>query len=137
MPYIQPQKNNQSGLSLIEIMIVIGIMGILISSTIPSFKKYITKAKFLEISRSVEPLKSQVSECLQIYGKNYDCSQNVTNYNKRIISKITVNKDGVINLSPENNGNIKRTDTYILKPELTPHGVIWHKSGTSTEKGYA
>ena len=137
MPCIQLRKNNQSGLSLIEIMIVIGIMGILISSTIPSFKKYITKAKFLEISRSVEPLKSQVSECLQINGKNHDCSLNVTNYNKKIISKITVSKDGVINLSPENNGNIKRTDNYILKPELTPHGVIWHKSGTSIEKGYA
>ena len=62
---------NQSGFTLIELMIVIAIIGILASVALPAYQTYTKKAKFSEVVLAGSNMKSSVDVCYQTRG-NYD-----------------------------------------------------------------
>jgi len=64
---------NQSGFTLIELMIVIAIIGILASVALPAYQTYTKKAKFSEVVLAGSNVKSSVDVCFQTRG-NYDLS---------------------------------------------------------------
>jgi type IV pilus assembly protein PilA len=53
-------KKVQQGFTLIELMIVVAIIGILASVAVPSYNRYIMKAKFTEVIMSTTPYKRAV-----------------------------------------------------------------------------
>lgn len=58
-------KKQQQGFTLIELMIVVAIVAILAGVGIPSYQKYMTKAKFVEVVNTTGLPKDQVVECFQ------------------------------------------------------------------------
>ena len=54
--------NQQSGFTLIELMIVVAIIGILAAIAIPSYMDYTKRAKVSELILATAPLKSAISE---------------------------------------------------------------------------
>ena len=59
---------NQSGFTLIELMIVIAIIGILASVALPAYQTYTKKAKFSEVVLAGSNIKSSVDVCYQTRG---------------------------------------------------------------------
>ena len=59
-------KKNQSGFTLIELMIVVAIIGILAAIAIPSYMDYQKKAKASELLVALSPAKAAVSEFIVI-----------------------------------------------------------------------
>lgn len=62
----------QSGLTLIELMIVVAIIGILAAIALPAYKSYSAKSKFSEVVQATAPIKTALWVC----AVNGECARN-------------------------------------------------------------
>jgi type IV pilus assembly protein PilA len=66
MKNIQKMKNNApKGITLIDLMIVVAIIGILAAVALPAYKTYTDRAKLSEVVLAATPAKTAVVLCIQ------------------------------------------------------------------------
>lgn len=138
-------RKKQLAFSLLELMIVIAIIGILVTVSIPSYKNYTRRAHYTEIIQAIAPYKIGVEECFQTTGSLDQCSAGQYGIppsipegkSASLVDTLTVDKDGIIIAIPKSKFGINPEDDYILKPDIQYDQLIWQAEGGAISAGYA
>ncbi|WP_044182273.1 prepilin peptidase-dependent pilin [Phytobacter massiliensis] len=94
--------NRQQGFTLIELMVVIGIIAILSAIGIPAYQNYLRKAALTDMLQTFVPFRTAVELCALDHGGLNDCdggSNGIpTPATTRYVSAMTI-MDGVVTLT--------------------------------------
>jgi type IV pilus assembly protein PilA len=140
-------EKKQRGLTLLELMIVIAIIGILAAIAIPSYQNYSNRAKFSEVIQSTAPFKLAVTTCFHEHDSLDACGEagqnglpnnfKVEDVTKGYVATVEVGKHGQI-VATSQRIRINKVDhfTYILTPIYQTNGQLrWGISGTCAQHG--
>ncbi len=120
------QYRRATGLTLIELLTVIFVIGILLVIALPTFMNYLSRAKTSEAFSLVAPVRRAVDEYWAINGGLPDSSTQAavgpqTDYVGKYVRGIEVLKDGVIQIEMSGFGHI------VFTPDTgdADHILIW------------
>ena len=127
------QESKQKGFTLLEMMVVVSIIGLLTTLTLPSYQRYTQRAKFAEVIQASIPYKVGVTLCAYQQGELSACDtagqdhipSDFTSENNQngYVKSITVGTEGAVTATSQNIKLAKKTAfTYTLKPTLQANG---------------
>ncbi|MBL7004478.1 MAG: prepilin-type N-terminal cleavage/methylation domain-containing protein [Gammaproteobacteria bacterium] len=140
-------KKQQSGFTLIELMIVVAIIGILASVALPAYQTYTEKAKFSEVVLSASGVKSAIEVCVQVNGSLAACDADAGAAGSASVRAAVAGAAGGSNVASvavttataviTSTGNDLGSGAkdYIMTPTLTSGQITWAKTGSCVAAG--
>lgn len=132
-------KKLQRGFTLIELMIVVAIIGILATFSVPAYQDYTKKATLAEFPTLAAGVKLSVDICAHEHASDDTtfkdkCITSAGNVpsasinNVDIVAKIISSSVVVEAKASADKGPIKSGESYILTATYTTNGVTWAAS---------
>lgn len=133
------KASTQTGFTLIEIMIVVAIMGILASITLPHYNSYTSRTRAAASAVELSSIKQAVNECVAQTGRIAGCDAGTngipaiaaftTTSNVTALTSVSDGGISAITGSTDNTGN---NLTYINTPMMIAGGtnMLWTNMGT-------
>ncbi len=145
MHFYKMNTFNFKGFTLIEVLIVVAIIALLTSISIPYYNFYSNRAKFSEVILATSLYKNSIEIAFSTtpspdlskfdggeYGIPVNNSLLVVPHKYIVATNV---ENGVIKV--ESNISYQGTNTtYILSPNVVNNRLSWNTSGTCTEAGY-
>ena len=131
-----------SAYSLMEMMVVIGLICLLMQLLKPTYDGLIKKARYIEVLNTVSPIKLSIVFCYMQKGSFNACSSGQygilnegRDYTVKLIQSIEVQK-GMIHVIPKEMYGFNANDDLVLKPYVRAGGIRWKMSGGAITKGW-
>lgn len=128
----------QKGFTIIELIVSLGVLGILAAIAFPAYQNYVRRTYYSEVVQATVPLKVRVIECYHTLKTLKGCSSGeqhippaITSPTGSIQSLIVAH--GVITTIPVEKHGITKTDTYVLTPIIVNNALRWSISGGSVK----
>lgn len=129
-------NQEQSGFTLIELMIVVAIIGILAAIALPSYQTNAEKSRFSNVVFAVGSVKSAMEVCIQVEGSIANCdtaakigSDLTEAARSNEVASVTIT---AVTGAIEGTGTDSNSSTYVLTPQANG---TWVKSGTCIANG--
>lgn len=119
---------NQSGFTIIELMIAVAIIGVLAAIAIPAYKSYLERAKISEAFSIVKPYQTGIVECSQDKGEQSltGCTTGISNIpapQQGTYGEVVSVTDGTIVYKFSQNAGITLSSgTITFEPLIDPSG---------------
>ena len=135
-------KPIQKGLTLLELMATVSIVGILVFLAVPHYQDYIRKGAYNEIMLSMEAVQKAVIAC---YGGATDLNRCDSAEKLGIqLPGAMGDKAGieisagtaVITAIPKAKRGIEPADSCMLTPTVNNQALVWSFSGACVSKGW-
>ncbi|MCX7175581.1 MAG: pilin [Proteobacteria bacterium] len=129
----------QKGLTRIEWLIIVAVLGILAAAVYPVYKTYTVRPRFSEVVETMAPYKAAIENC----AKNGSCVEGGAlarlgvgklgvppSISTTYLARVSVSPNGVITAVASNAGGLSG-ETFVLTPSLSKTMVItWAVGGT-------
>jgi len=121
-------KKQQSGFTLIELMIVVAIIGILAAVALPAYQDYTVRSKVSEVILAASACRTSVTEYIQAgsgrpsAANGYGCES--TSPTSQYVASISTTTAGVITVTAQNITQLGTGVNITLTPQTSASATI-------------